>query len=225
MLKGPMLGVQGSQLMRDDVREIGVVPLEEPYSEMAGFEHIATSGGEATTQAMLDITGPDAIVDWVYVEIRQESDPDIVLASVTALIQRDGDVVDVEGNEALIFPNLVEGNYHVALSHRNHAGFMTKFTWELTTYNIPEIDFRDPSVKVDGGDAAADELDAQRVMWSGDLNGDRKIIYQGPNNDVFTLFGHVLNEDGNTTYLANYISIGYHTEDLNPSCRLEGISN
>ena len=52
-------------------------------------------------------------------------------------------------------------------------------------------------------------------MWSGDLNSDRKVIYQGPANDVFYLFSHVLTDDGNFDHLANFISHGYYTADLN----------
>jgi hypothetical protein len=77
------------------------------------------------------------------------------------------------------------------------------------------IDFTQPSFPVRGGNAAGRLFAGKRAMWSGDLNGDNKIIYQGPLNDVFSLFSRVLADNGNNNYLANYVSTGYDRNDLN----------
>jgi hypothetical protein len=52
-------------------------------------------------------------------------------------------------------------------------------------------------------------------MWSGDINSNGNVIYQGPNNDVLTMFLNVLADPGNTDNLANYVSDGYYTTDIN----------
>jgi hypothetical protein len=54
-----------------------------------------------------------------------------------------------------------------------------------------------------------------RTLWAGDMNGDRRVIYQGPNNDIFFLFSKVLADENNTSFLSNYISQGYDREDFN----------
>ena len=59
-----------------------------------------------------------------------------------------------------------------------------------------------------------------RALWSGDFNGDRKIIYQGPSNDVFYLFSKVMADPDNTDLLANFILEGYHEADLNMDGRV-----
>ena len=52
-------------------------------------------------------------------------------------------------------------------------------------------------------------------MWVGDLNGDGRVIFQGPQNDVFEMFSLVLTAEENDNHLANYIMEGYYKEDLN----------
>ena len=53
------------------------------------------------------------------------------------------------------------------------------------------------------------------MLWSGDLNDDNRIIYQGPNNDIFKLFSDVMTHPLNTTNLANFIRPGYENADIN----------
>ena len=45
--------------------------------------------------------------------------------------------------------------------------------------------------------------------------GDGSVIFQGPLNDVFTLFSKVLSASENVDHLANFILHGYYGEDLN----------
>jgi hypothetical protein len=52
-------------------------------------------------------------------------------------------------------------------------------------------------------------------MWGGDYNGDGKVIYQGPYNDIFFLFSRVLSDQSNSENLANYIVPGYEMHDFN----------
>ncbi|MBK6755574.1 MAG: hypothetical protein IPG69_18780 [Flavobacteriales bacterium] len=75
---------------------------------------------------------PDRIVDWVLVELRDADNPALIVASRSALIQRDGDVVDLDGSSAVVM-TAEPGNYHVALRHRNHLGVMTAGELPLNT--------------------------------------------------------------------------------------------
>ncbi|MBK7271449.1 MAG: hypothetical protein IPI07_18720 [Flavobacteriales bacterium] len=60
----------------------------------------------------------DAIVDWLVVELREPNAPSTVLASRSALVHRDGDVVDPMVSH--LRPSMrPPGNYRVALRHRN----------------------------------------------------------------------------------------------------------
>src|SRR5690606_14875273 len=77
-------------------------------------------------------TGDDAIVDWVVVELRSATMPAQIVEAQCALLQRDGDVVAADGSSVLHF-SAPEGDYHIAVRHRNHLGCMTATTRSLTT--------------------------------------------------------------------------------------------
>ena len=125
-------------------------------------------------------------------------------------------MITANGDSVLYFPSLSEGNYFVSVKHRNHLGVATESVEYLSTYNPAGIDFSSDSYNVFGqGEARVLMLYGKRALWVGDVNGDRRVIYQGPENDVFSIFSHVLSHSENVDYLANYISVGYHKEDLN----------
>ncbi|MEM9931473.1 MAG: hypothetical protein AAF840_16810, partial [Bacteroidota bacterium] len=113
-LSGPFDPTTG--LMRDDLRALGLVPIVDPYGN---FSVVATS-------AVLEVTGPDAIVDWVQLELRNAADPTQIEHVKSVLLQRDGDVVDWDGVSPVTFVGVPAGNYHVAIKHRNHLAMMTQ---------------------------------------------------------------------------------------------------
>ena len=99
-LQGALLGVkQPETLMRDDLRATGLIPLQEPYASFSNYDHYGELGGQEVIEnpEILKVTGTDAIVDWVFVELRHPEFQKIVLSTRSALLQRDGDVVDVDG--------------------------------------------------------------------------------------------------------------------------------
>ena len=65
-----------------------------------------------------------AIVDWVWLELRDAVNPATVHGQRPALLQRDGDVVELDGVRpvAMGVPN---GNYLVVARHRHPFGAMT----------------------------------------------------------------------------------------------------
>ncbi|MCB0810769.1 MAG: hypothetical protein KDB96_15940, partial [Flavobacteriales bacterium] len=86
-LQGPFNAVNGS--MDDGLRANGLVPVQEPYTTL-GWSFVG-GGDETTDPAVLAVTGSDAIVDWVIVELRDKNDNTLITASRAALLQRDGD--------------------------------------------------------------------------------------------------------------------------------------
>jgi len=54
-----------------------------------------------------------------------------------------------------------------------------------------------------------------QAMWAGDLNSDRRVIYQGARNDVDEMFFNVIGEPLNVDNLDNYILPGYLRSDYN----------
>jgi len=58
-------------------------------------------------------------------------------------------------------------------------------------------------------------LSTEQYMWAGDVTSDRKVIYQGPGNDVDEMFFRVIAEPNNIDFLDNYIVPGYYRTDYN----------
>lgn len=215
ILNGAFIGNGGTGLMRDNLRTKDMIPATEPFSSLSNFVHKGKGGGEVLQPGLLQITGNNAIVDWVFVEVRDSSLSSNVLATKSALLQRDGDVVTVDGADVLEFPSLPAGNYFVTLRHRNHVGIMTDATMYLNSLAAPIMDFTDINIGAKGWNESGKIFSGKRNLWAGDFNGDRKVIYQGPSNDAFYLFSKVLSDPLNTGTLANYISTDYHRADLN----------
>ena len=111
--------------MRDDLRAQDLLQPGEPYAAL-GYNHVSSGGGESITGSILEITTADAPVDWVFVELRDANNSATVIAARSALLQKDGDIVDLDGLSPLSFPGIAKGNsYFIAVRHRNHLGMMT----------------------------------------------------------------------------------------------------
>ena len=202
-------------LMRDDLRQKGLIPLIEPYTDLEGFRHIGAGGNEEIDPSLLTIIGPNAIVDWVMIELRHEDNPSEVVVTQSALIQRDGDVVSVEGDSVLIFDNIPVMGYYVSIKHRNHLSMYTLYAQLFGPQIVPFVDFSNPFTPIMGDIPGTSVENGVRAMWSGDLNGDAKTIFQGPQNDIFQMFLHIMLDEHNQSFLTNFINKGYTQRDFN----------
>lgn len=213
MLQGAALG-SPDEMMRDDLRKLNLIPKSEPYSALPQFQHVGEGGGEELDRDALNVEGPNAIVDWVFIEVRHPIHMDSVLTTKSALLQRDGDVVDVDGESAISLNSIGPGSYHFTVRHRNHLTAMTLGTVVLNA-DIPSlVDLKGETSLSFGGSASRNRLSSgYNALWAGDLNGDRNSIYQGPGNDIITLFVKVLQDNGNSAVLPNYVRRAYDTAD------------
>ncbi len=191
-------------MMRDELRSKQLVPIKQPYQNLVGYA--AVTGEESVSPNLLSQTGSQAIVDWVYLECRSASNDKAVLAAVTALVRRDGSVITPKGDDIIYFWDIPEGDYYVSIRHRNHIGVMTNHVWPLTSDAPPLIDFTSQATSIRGGEYSLKAIAGKKAMWSGDFNGDGKVIYQGPNNDrSMMLLNSILSNLNNVLLLANYI--------------------
>jgi len=164
MFEGPYDEVSG--LMNDDLRTLGLISLDEPYAAL-GYNVPANS----TNIVLLSATGETAIVDWILVELRRADDPTVVLTSVSALIQRNGDVVGADGSP-LLMDAKGETMVYVALRHRNHFGVRTG---QVYSTDAPvNIDFTDTLLDTYGSNPM-NPVSGIQVQISGDANGDGQV--------------------------------------------------
>ncbi len=207
----------GTGLMRDDLRSQGFIPAGEPYTAL-GFTQAAGGGGETVAPSVLAVTGNNAIVDWVRVELRSDANAASVVATRQALLQRDGDVVATDGTSALPF-DVGPGNYYLAVRHRNHNGVMTLNPVTLSGTSTT-VDFAGAALATYGTNAQH-TIGAVRAMWMGNSTGNSFITYTGTGNDRDPILIAV----GSTT--PNSTISGYHLTDtnLNGQVRYTGSGN
>jgi hypothetical protein len=210
-LQGPY--VSSVQLMQDSLRAKGLISLTEPYTGLSGFTHVGGGGGEQTTPAVLAVTGQNAIVDWVFVELRSAVNPAQVVSTRSALLQRDGDVVDVDGFSPVGFIDKGGASYYLTVRHRNHLGVQLGQA-KLYTANTPVYtDFTTLPPQgfyaYNGLNTAQRVVSGRYVMWAGNGRLDRQLKYNGSNNDRTALLSVV----GIST--PNNIVSGYNLADYN----------
>ena len=202
LLEGPLDA--GTGLMGDLLRSLGYLPTTEPYTA-AGYTYTGSSGGSIAPSVLAD-TGNNAIVDWVLVEARSTADNSLVLYSRSALLQRDGDVVDLDGVSTLAL-NLPAGAYHLAIRHRNHLGCMTSTPVTLGAV-AAVVDLRFAATATYGTNARK-TIGAYMALWTGDVTFNGTIKYTGAGNDRDPILVRV----GST--VPNNTVAGYWREDVN----------
>ena len=211
LLQGPYNS--STELMNDALRTNNLVPFNEPYSSPPYNKPIiGEPGGETVSQEVLNLTGENAIVDWVYVEIRNASNSSQLVATKCALIQRDGDVVNaIDGTSKILFTTVTEGNYYVSIKHRNHLAVMTSAPISLSHCGANAIDFSvDPVyIKPSINNLPRKQINNKYLLWSGDANSNKNVKYNGLSNDKDV----ILNTVGVGTF--NNIVPGYRAEDIN----------
>ena len=140
-LQGAYNSVTG--VMSDALRTpTNLIPLTDPYRSApftANFIHVANAIAEtAAASVFADQAFTDNnIVDWVFLELRNStvSPGNTVLQTRSALLKRNGDIVDVDGTSPVTFNNLINGTYTIAIRHRNHLGISADPATNLKALN------------------------------------------------------------------------------------------
>jgi len=103
------------------------------------------------------------------------------------LVQRDGDVVDLDGDPYVSFP-VAAGLYKVAVRHRNHLGVMTSAGFSLNNDPCRGPDLLLPATGTYGTNARR-QMTVPGVtgslmgLWPGEATGDGVVKYTGGGND------------------------------------------
>jgi len=184
LLQGPYVSAAG--LMQDSLRAKGLIPFTEPYSAISGFTHVG-GGGETMNQSVLDVTGPDAVVDWVFLELRAANMPSQVVATRSALLQRDGNVVDTDGQSPVVFNKEAGTSYYIVVRHRNHLGVQIGDPVLYPVCEAVETDFtelpEEDSYSYSGTNDAQRFAGNKHQMWAGNGRIDFQLKYNGSVND------------------------------------------
>lgn len=202
-LQGPYNSMNG--MMDDGLRTNALVPLVEPYTAL-GYSNIS-GGGESIDAAVLTVAGSDAIIDWVHIELRDGNDDLLVLSTRNALLQADGDIVDVDGVSAVEF-DTPSDNYYISVQHRNHLHIMSFAAVTLGDAPVA-VNFSDGSTATYGTDAQTD-ISGVKALWSGDVTDDGVVKYTGSNNDrdpILVEIGGIVPTNTVAGYLASDVNM------------------
>lgn len=202
-LDGPFNGVS----MNDGLRSAGLIPLSEPYT-LLNFHPAEAGGGEQISASILSATGADAIVDWLMLVLRDANPPYARKKIRMALLQSDGDIVDLDGTSPVRFSQL-PGAYMLEVRHRNHLGIMTALPMpEVPTGTLLTVDFTSPAMPC-FGTSARKQSGGIMLMWGGNTVNNGFLSYTGSSNDRDKILVAV----GSTT--PNYTLPAYRVEDVN----------
>ncbi|MBL7963181.1 MAG: hypothetical protein JNM31_04965 [Flavobacteriales bacterium] len=202
-LEGPF--DPGTGLMSDVLRTSALLPATDPY----GANGYPLPGGvysDLFSAGIPPASGNNAVVDRIIVELRDATTPSLIKASRHAWVQRDGDVVDMDGVSPVRF-TMPPGSYQVAVRHRNHLGAMTATPVSLS--GTPAVvDLTQVSTSTYGTDARK-TIGSALALWAGDVTFNGQLKYTGSNNDRDPI---LLRIGGSTP--TNTVA-GYFAEDVN----------
>jgi len=178
-------------MMHDDLRRIGLLPTTSPY-------HL----NQKTLANVFSTNNNDAVVDWLKIELL---DPVTftILESRSALLQKDGNIVELDGETPLYMSIADHRDALLLIRHRNHLGIISPNHVEPnTTFNF---DFTQQNAQfVTAGEIGQKERpNGIWVMYAGnavdgsgideDINGNDKAAWDSLNGN----FGIYSREDFN----------------------------
>ena len=160
-----------TSLMRDNLRTSNVLPLTSPYADAAIVD-----------VAIFNVSGDQAVVDWVWVALKDPNTLNTVAAQ-SALLLRDGSIVSIDGTSEVVFP-ITASEYRVAFYHRNHIPILSASSVSLSGITST-VNFTNDAAIFTGGVAAVKILSTNVYgMISGDVDGN----YQIQTTDILNTF-------------------------------------
>lgn len=220
-LQGAIINSETTGLMNDDLRDLGLLPVVSPFGDGKTVDaNVFNLGGTSSLGAF-----EDDIVDWVWLEFRDETDVSNIIKGTSVLLQRDGDVVALDGVSDISL-GIIPKNYYIVLKHRNHLGVMSANPVAVTETGTA-INFTSNATATYGNNAQVTLANGDLALWTGDTNSNGQIRFSGPNNDANIIKDDILNDPLNGFNSATYTSIGYLLidADMSGSGRFSGSNN
>jgi hypothetical protein len=202
-----------------------LLPTSDPYSTNTdynantNFTRVANTPTETVTATAFQdqVIPADNIVDWVFLELRNSATPSVVAQTRSALLQRDGDVVDIDGVSPIYFKNVDAGNYVISVKHRNHLALsmnVANYTQALGLIKNTQFDFSTTAATNLLGTSGTGNTNyfngsSKNMLYGGNVNGNVNVRFSALNNDKDALLINVL---GN---VATNTVTGYSRGDIN----------
>lgn len=201
-------GAWDGAAMRTDLKTAGVLPATDPY-------------GLNTTPSVTPVATPAQVVDWVRVELRDATDPTVIVTSRAAFVLANGNIVDTNYAQPLSFFGVDAGNYIVAVRHRNHLGVMSLGAVDFSS-GAASIDFSISTTATYGINAQKELGGGITGLWAGDVTGDGWIRHSAKPSDASMTANAVLTHAGNSSASPAYTGFinAYSPFDVNLDARV-----
>ncbi|WP_452224627.1 hemagglutinin protein [Lacinutrix chionoecetis] len=210
-LQGATLNPETTGLMNDDLRDLGLLPTTSPFGDGKTVDASVFNLGGTTSLGAFE----DDIVDWIWLEFRDENDVSNIIKGTSVLLQRDGDVVALDGVSDVSL-GIVPKNYYIVLQHRNHLGVMSANPVAVTETGTA-INFTENTTATFGSNAQVALGNGDLALWAGDTNANGQIRFSGSENDANIIKDDVLSDPLNGFNSATYTSVGYLLIDVDMS--------
>lgn len=197
-----------------------LIPSADPYRSAPYntlFTHTTNIVTETLTATALNDkpTATDNIVDWVFVELRNNITPgNVITQTRSALLQRDGDIVDIDGVSPIYFKNVDPLGYTIAVRHRNHLGMASNpavFNQPLgLVANATKLNFTSTASSANFmGSAGTNYFNNGTVnmLYAGNVNMNTNLRWNVPSSDRDYLLNNILGGVSTTT-LSNVYNLG-----------------
>lgn len=207
-----------------------LIPSTDPYrSAPYNFTHTNNPVAENVLSAafpnpfMDQANADDNIVDWVFLELRSNVTPgNTVRQTRSALLQRDGDIVDIDGVSPVYFNNVPGADYSITIRHRNHLAMSTNpatFNQPLALgVNATPLDFTKAAAGNVMGTAGTNYFNngSSNFLYAGNANFNGNVRWSAPSSDKDYILSTVLGNNA-ATVLSNVYSAG--DMDMNRNVR------
>ena len=183
-IKVILQGPYSHNTMSDELYKENLIPLSQPYNvkpwNYHGNEHVSKIPGD--------------IVDWILVELTNDTNRSKIISQKAAFLRNDGKVTSLDGKNSLTFENIKVNNCYIIIKHRNHLPVMSSVPINLTTNS--HYDFTLSNHKA-FDNSLINLGNGEFGMISGDSNSD----------------GEITNQDFREV-ASNLLTVGYENADL-----------
>lgn len=156
LLQGPLN--PSTLLMSDTLEQYNLVPDIDPYQGVNNRSSAGTSFSQP-------------VVDWIWIELRDKSNPTTQISGQSALLLQDGSVVSIY--DAPLEFNVAQGNYYIFVQHRNHLPVMTPQPLPFMIGQATTYDFTTQNSYVGGGAGSVEVVPGKWAMYTGDSSSEQ----------------------------------------------------
>jgi hypothetical protein len=208
-----------------------LIPSSDPYRTATyspSFIHVNNLVAETVSSSVFNAQ-PNLnknVVDWVFLELRTNAGaPTSVVATRSALLLRDGSIVDIDGVSPVYFKNADPANtlsLNVSVRHRNHLGLRSLTAKALDFIQSPAPSALDLAVNTNTLSSFGATLAAGvNGLYAGNinLNGSIRISGASPSLSDFESLKSII---GSLALIGNTYSQG--DANMNRTVRISGAS-